>query len=156
MTDDTKTPFAGAKAKIPATGMFTSMKAAFPDMKFAPQLVLVNGHNIFAVALNTGTHEGTMKMPGMPDVPATPEGLAHAIYDEAIVEADGDKYEASFTVMRFLTEALIYAVGVSTGGDESQRKGVLERLGKMIAEAPPHPIAAAAADASDAKKKQPW
>jgi predicted ester cyclase len=52
-------------------GMFTAMKAAFPDFKFAPQIVLVNGHTIVGVGLMTGTHEGTMKMPGMPDVPAT-------------------------------------------------------------------------------------
>jgi predicted ester cyclase len=51
--------------------MFASMHTAFPDAKFAPQIVLVNGHNIFGVALSTGTHEGTMKMPGQPDVPAT-------------------------------------------------------------------------------------
>jgi predicted ester cyclase len=50
---------------------FVAMKAAFPDMKFAPQLVLVNGHTIIGVGLMTGTNEGTMKMPGMPDVPAT-------------------------------------------------------------------------------------
>lgn len=87
----------------------------------------------------------------IPETGLSPEGLAHLIYDEAIVEAAGDKYEASITVMRFLTEALIYAADVSSGGDEIQRKGVLERLAKMIAEAPLHPIAATAAEA----KKQP-
>lgn len=52
-------------------GMFTAMKAAFPDEKYEPQIVLVNGHNILAAVLWTGTNEGAMKMPGMPDIPAT-------------------------------------------------------------------------------------
>jgi predicted ester cyclase len=47
------------------------MRAAFPDMKHTPQLVLVNGRTIFAVNLVTGTQDGTLKLPGMPDVPAT-------------------------------------------------------------------------------------
>jgi len=50
---------------------FVSMKAAMPDFKFAPQVVLINGHQLFAVGMMTGTHEGTWKMPGMPDIPAT-------------------------------------------------------------------------------------
>ena len=73
----------------------------------------------------------------------TPELLAHRIYDEAIVEAGGDKHEASVTVMRFLTEALVYSAGISCGGDEVSLKGVLKHLGKMIAESPIHPIVAA-------------
>lgn len=90
----------------------------------------------------------------IPTTGLTPELLAHRIYDEALVEAGGDKREASVTVMRFLTEALVYAADVSCGGDEVQRKGVLKHLGKMIAEAPLHPIAAVAAEvAADAKKK---
>jgi len=52
-------------------GMFAAMQTAFPDMKFAPQLILVNGRNLFAVAIETGTSEGTLKMPPMPDLPAT-------------------------------------------------------------------------------------
>ena len=70
----------------------------------------------------------------------TPERLAHKIYDEAIQETGGDAREASVIVMRFLTEALVYSAGVSTGGDEVTLKIVLEHLGKTIAEAPVHPL----------------
>lgn len=87
----------------------------------------------------------------IPSTGLTPELLAHRIYDEAIAEAGGDERDASITVMRFLTEALIYSAGVSCGGDEIQLKGVLKHLGKMIAEAPVHPIVAATA----ARKKDP-
>jgi hypothetical protein len=93
--------------------------------------------------------------PTPPTKPATPEVLAHEIYDQAIQEARGDEREASVTVMRFLTEALVYSAGVSTGGDEVALKGMLKHLGKMIAEAPVHPIVAAVAAARDAKKREP-
>ncbi len=77
--------------------------------------------------------------------PATPEMFAHEIYDQALQEARGDAREASVTVVRFLTEALVYAAGMSVGGDEVALKGVLEHLAKMIATAPAHPIVAAVA-----------
>ena len=46
------------------------LKAAFPDMKVAPQLVLVDGSSIYATMLFTGTHDGTLKM-GPQELPAT-------------------------------------------------------------------------------------
>ena len=49
---------------------FKDQKAAFPDWKLTPQLIMVSGRNILAVNLVTGTHSGTMKSP-MGDVPAT-------------------------------------------------------------------------------------
>jgi predicted ester cyclase len=52
-------------------GMFASMKKAFPDMKMEPQLVLVNGRNILAVDLSTGTQTGPLTMPGMPEIAPT-------------------------------------------------------------------------------------
>ena len=53
------------------TAMFAGMHAGFPDFKESPQLVLVNGRNIFAVELSTGTNSGPLAMPGMPEMPAT-------------------------------------------------------------------------------------
>ncbi len=50
---------------------FTMMREAFPDAKMTPQIVLVNGRNVFAIGLVQGTNEGTLKHPGMPEVPAT-------------------------------------------------------------------------------------
>ena len=46
------------------------MKAAFPDLHIAPQIVLVDGSTIYATGLITGTHDGTMKM-GAQELPAT-------------------------------------------------------------------------------------
>ena len=51
--------------------MFGDMKKTFPDMKMEPQLILVNGRNIAAVALTTGTMQGEMDMGPMGKVPAT-------------------------------------------------------------------------------------
>jgi len=48
-----------------------AMKSAFPDMRIRPQLVIVSGPNVLAVELITGTHEGTMQLPGAPDLRAT-------------------------------------------------------------------------------------
>ncbi len=49
---------------------FKANRVAFPDLKLEPQLVLVNGRNVFGVHLMTGTHQGPMKTP-MGEVPAT-------------------------------------------------------------------------------------
>lgn len=49
---------------------FKANRVAFPDMKLEPQLVLLNGRNLFGVHLMTGTHQGPMKTP-MGEVPAT-------------------------------------------------------------------------------------
>ena len=86
--------------------------------------------------------------------PATPEALAHEIYDQALRDAGGDEREASIIVMHFLTEALVYSAVMSVGGDEIVLKGVLEQLAGMIAKAPVHPIVAAVAAERDARKKK--
>lgn len=85
--------------------------------------------------------------------PATPEVLAHEIYEQALQEAGGDEREASLSVMRFLTEALVYSAGMSVGGDEEMLRGVLGHIAGMIAKAPVHPIVAAVTAARDEKKK---
>lgn len=92
----------------------------------------------------------------MTDAPkklAGPEDLAHQIYDQALQEAGGNAGEASVSVMRFLTEALVYSAGMSTGGDEKMLRDVLEHVGKMIATAPVHPIVAAVTAARAARGK---
>ena len=86
--------------------------------------------------------------------PATPETLAHEIFEQALKEANGDAREASVTVMRFFTEALVYAAGMSVGGDEKTLRGVLEHVGQMIANAPAHPIVVAVT-ARGSKKREP-
>jgi hypothetical protein len=76
---------------------------------------------------------------------ASPEVLAHKIYDQALQEANGDTREASINVLHYLTETLVYSAGISCGGDEITLKSVLKHLGEMIAAAPVHPIVAAIA-----------
>jgi predicted ester cyclase len=50
---------------------FTAMRKAFPDFHLTPQLVIINGRNILAVNMVTGTNSGAMEMPGAPAMPAT-------------------------------------------------------------------------------------
>lgn len=84
----------------------------------------------------------------------TPEILAHDIYEQAVRAAGGNAREASVNVLRFLTETLVYAAGISTGGDEITLKSVLKHLGEMITTAPIHPlVAAVTADLEDRKKQ---
>lgn len=49
---------------------FKSQKAAMPDWKLEPQIVMVSGRNILAVLLATGTQSGPMKTP-MGEMPAS-------------------------------------------------------------------------------------
>ncbi|MDQ3337392.1 MAG: ester cyclase [Myxococcota bacterium] len=58
---------------------FKGQHTAFPDMKFQPQLVLVNGRNILAVGLTTGTHTGVLKSP-MGEVPATNKKMGQLMF----------------------------------------------------------------------------
>ena len=74
-------------------GMFTAMKAAFPDEKYEPQIVLVNGKNILAAVLWTGTNEGAMKMPGMPDVPATHKKVGTMMFHRLAINDDNKASE---------------------------------------------------------------
>ena len=64
--------------------MFKDMQVAFPDSKMHPQLILVNGRNILAVSLMTGTHEGTMKTP-MGEIPATKKKYGQLMYHRLAV-----------------------------------------------------------------------
>jgi hypothetical protein len=84
--------------------------------------------------------------------PSTPEVLAHEIYEQALRETGGDEREASVSVIRFLTEALVYSAGMSVGGDEELLRAVLGHIAGMIAKAPPHPIVVAVTAARGAKK----
>lgn len=74
--------------------MMTDMQAAFPDGKTEPQLVIVNGRNIFAVNLFTGTNTGTLKMPGMPDHPATNKKVGQLFFHKIAVNDENKGTEA--------------------------------------------------------------
>ena len=71
-----------------------SMQTAFPDAKSEPQLVIVNGRNIFAVVLVTGTHTGTLHMPPMPDVPATNKKFGQLFFHKLAINDENKATEA--------------------------------------------------------------
>ena len=64
---------------------FKGQYTAFPDMKMQPQLVLVNGRNILAVGLLTGTHTGPMKTP-MGEVPATNKKIGQLMFHRLTID----------------------------------------------------------------------
>ena len=64
--------------------MFKDMRVAFPDSKMEPQLILVNGRNLLAVSLTSGTHEGPMKSP-MGEIPATKKKYGQLMYHRLAV-----------------------------------------------------------------------
>jgi steroid delta-isomerase-like uncharacterized protein len=67
------------------------MKTAFPDWKIEPQLVLVNGRDIFAIVLSTGTHRGTLKTP-VGELPATHRRLGQLFFHRIAFD---DQYKAT-------------------------------------------------------------
>jgi len=85
-------------------GMFASMHKGFPDMSMKPQLVLVNGRNIFAINLSTGTNSGALQMPGMPEMPATNKKIGTLFFHRLAID-DANKateewaYEDPITFM---------------------------------------------------------
>ena len=82
----------------------------------------------------------------------TPEALATAIYDG--FKAGGlDLAAASVATLRFLTEAIVFAVDVTTVGDATSRAALLAHISPMIAAAPPHPAVAARLGSSVGSKK---
>ncbi len=60
-------------------GWMQGMKTAFPDWRLQPQIVLVNGRNLFAVELSTGTHRGVLKSP-MGDIAPTNKNIGQLFF----------------------------------------------------------------------------
>ena len=59
--------------------MMKDMKSSFSDMKFEPQMIFVNGRTVAAVALNTGTNTGPMKM-GDHEMPKTDKKIGMMMF----------------------------------------------------------------------------
>jgi len=78
--DDTSGPSA-------VVDYFKAQAAAFPDMKLQPQLVAVNGRNILAVALLTGTHTGTMKS-AHGELPATNKKIGQLMFHRVTLDEE--------------------------------------------------------------------
>jgi predicted ester cyclase len=70
-------------------------KAAFPDMKGTVQLVLVSGHNFYAVAHVTGTNTGPLVTPAG-TVPATKKKVGYLLFHGGTFGDDGKVTEEWF------------------------------------------------------------
>jgi hypothetical protein len=69
-----------------------------------------------------------------------PVAVAFDLYDMALVEFKGNKLNASVNVMLLLEQAMIFMVGVVSGGNEPNLKVLLESIGAGISKAPTRPL----------------
>jgi predicted ester cyclase len=78
------------------------MRAAFPDMKMDPQVVIVSGRNVYGVSLMTATHTGPMEMPGMAPVPATNKKIGMLFFHKLALD-DENKAKEEWAYMDPMT-----------------------------------------------------
>jgi len=81
---------------------------------------------------------GEQMNPNDPTKQLTPPDLANQLFDAALAQYQSDPREAARRVIIFLTEALVYTISVTAGGDDA-RKALLKSVGESIIAAPPHP-----------------
>lgn len=72
--------------------MMKDMRTAFPDAKWQPQLIFVNGRHVIAVSLTSGTHEATWKTP-MGEVPATKKKYGQLMYQRLAINEENKAAE---------------------------------------------------------------
>lgn len=84
-----------------------------------------------------------------------PVALAFDLYDAALAEFKGNARDAALNVMMFLTESLVFTVGLAAGGNEPTLKTLLQHLGAQISSAPAAPLLANVAAASKVPRNQP-
>ena len=65
------------------------LTAAFPDLKFDIQQVMVNGNQATVKAQWGGTQSGALSLPGMPAIP--PTGKKVSVNDAYVITVQGDK-----------------------------------------------------------------
>jgi len=71
--------------------------------------------------------------------PLSSSGLADQLFDATLLQYKGNAREAATQVIRFLAEALVFAISRATGDDEIARKGLLKSVGdSIIAATRPH------------------
>jgi len=76
---------------------FKEQKAAFPDFKLEPQLIMVSGRNLIAVELLTGTNSGPMKTP-TGEVPATNKKIGLLMWHRLAID-DANKATDEWAIM---------------------------------------------------------
>ena len=70
------------------------VKVAFPDLRLDPQLVVADHHDVYAVLLVTGTHEGTLHCHG--DWPASHKPIRLFVIDRVTFDDTGHATDESF------------------------------------------------------------
>jgi predicted ester cyclase len=110
-----------------ALAMHASIRKGFPDMKLTPQLVMVNGRNVAAVVLVTGTHTAPLDVGGQV-IPATGKKLGmlffHRIrFDDANKQHDEWFIDDSMTMMNQLGIAPKEAAGMGRPLTETSMEG---------------------------------
>ena len=80
-----------AMPALEALNIISSLKTAFPDLRFDVQKVTVNGNEATVTALWGGTQSGPLvpPMPGMPTIP--PTGKKVSVKDAYRITVRGDK-----------------------------------------------------------------
>lgn len=84
--------YPGTQDADTALGMMKGQFAGFPDMKLAPQIVAINGRNIFAVSLMTGTNSAPLKTP-MGEQPATNKKIGMLMFHRILVDDENKALE---------------------------------------------------------------
>src|SRR5688572_3799816 len=75
-----------------ALGKMKGQFAGFPDMKLTPQIVAINGRNILAVSLMTGTHTAPLKTP-MGETPPTNKKIGMLMFHRIQVDDENKAVE---------------------------------------------------------------
>jgi predicted ester cyclase len=110
-----------------ALEMYASIRKGFPDLKLTPQLVMVNGRNVAAIVLMTGTHTATLDFGGA-SIPATNKKLGmlffHRIrFDDANKQHDEWFVDDTMTMMNQLGIAPKEAAGMGRPLTETSMEG---------------------------------
>jgi predicted ester cyclase len=84
--------YPGTQDADTALGMMKGQFAGFPDMKLTPQIVAINGRNILAVSLMTGTHTAPLKTP-MGETPATNKKIGMLMFHRIQVDDENKAVE---------------------------------------------------------------
>ena len=85
-------PQAPPSNKQQTTENNTGVFQAFPDINFHIQKVAVHGDQVSVEVHVTGTHNGTLTLPGMPPIPAT--GRKFSVPDKVVFTMRGDQIAA--------------------------------------------------------------
>jgi len=74
-------------------GYFKAMKTGFPDWKLTPQLVLINGRDILAIELSTGTNTADWKSPDGHDMKKTDKKIGLLMFHRLTINDENKATE---------------------------------------------------------------